>query len=120
MGGKEKRKLKKAQTIKTVEDENVIIEKAVKEMQKGRSQKEQRIFDIIKNANMVKGTSKSEQVIINKKTVKCKTCLKLIEEDSKFCSHCGKSTEELVICPCCGAKNFPKAKTCCVCKSSLD
>ena len=67
------------------------------------------------------GKERAEEIIsINSaKTKKCKNCGTYIEEDAKFCSKCGKSTEELVICACCGAKNFPTAKTCCVCKSDL-
>ena len=54
-----------------------------------------------------------------KKTKKCAQCGVTLAEDAKFCSKCGRSTEELVVCPCCGAKNFPNAQTCCVCKSNL-
>lgn len=84
-------------------------------------------YDSSKSVNEIKtnkpvvGKEGAEAVIsiANKKTKKCVHCGELISEDAKFCSKCGKSTQELVICPCCGAKNFPTAKTCCVCKSEL-
>ena len=78
----------------------------------------------LKNLNNHKvkvGKEKAEGVLnyANIKTKVCKNCGVFIEEDAKFCSKCGKSTEELVVCACCGAKNFSDAKKCCVCKSDL-
>lgn len=78
----------------------------------------------LKGLNKVRGKSSKEStkdvVLPNeKKTKECKSCGAVVKEDAKFCSNCGKSTEELIVCPCCGAKNFPSSKTCCVCKSDL-
>ena len=51
---------------------------------------------------------------------KCSTCGEPLAEGAKYCFKCGKSTEELKVCACCGAKNFANAEICCVCKSRLD
>lgn len=96
------------------------IDYFIKEQMRRRQEKENKIADILKNAKAVAGKAYSEPVISMKvATKKCSKCNSIIDEDAKFCSHCGASTTELLICPCCGAKNFPSANTCCVCKSEL-
>lgn len=58
---------------------------------------------------------------ITKKPKKvCKYCNTSLNEKAKFCYNCGKSTEEYIVCPCCGAKNFSDATECLLCHGKLD
>ena len=50
----------------------------------------------------------------------CKYCNTALEMVAKFCYNCGKSTEEYITCPCCGAKNFSDAQECILCHSKLN
>jgi len=97
-----------------VDDE--LIDELIDKIDKRKKQKRNnRIIEIFKTAGIVEKADEKKNVF-NKK---CNYCGEELEKDSKFCNKCGKSTEELRICPCCGAKNFPNSTTCCVCKSKF-
>ena len=91
-------------------------------VQPKKQKKRERVAEILGYTNMTIGHEKPKQVLDIKtsKTKKCTQCGPLLETDAKFCSKCGKSTDELLVCACCGAKNFPTAQVCCVCKSNLN
>ena len=62
-----------------------------------------------------------EVEVVEKRPKKyCKYCNTALEMVAKFCYNCGKSTEEYISCPCCGAKNFSDATECLLCHSKLN
>lgn len=99
-----------------------FIDGMIDKIEKRKKQKKrERVAEILNQATMTVGQANSAPIlnIKPKKIKKCSQCGNSLAEDAKFCSKCGKSTEELIVCDCCGAKNFPNAQTCCVCKSKL-
>lgn len=99
-----------------------FIDGMIDKIEKRKKQKKrERVAEILNHATMTVGQEQSSRIlnVSTKKTKKCAQCGTSLTEDAKFCSKCGRSAEELVVCPCCGAKNFPTAKSCCVCKSNL-
>lgn len=99
-----------------------FIDGMIDKIEKRKKQKKrERVAEILNHATMTVGQEQSTRIlnVSPKKTKKCAQCGASLSEDAKFCSKCGRSTEELIICACCGAKNFPSAKVCCVCKSNL-
>lgn len=88
-----------------------------------KQKKNNRIVEILTSAGVATGaeeTSSNKKSKIAVSSRKCSQCGEPLAEEAKFCFKCGKSTDELKICACCGAKNFAVAEMCCVCKSKLD
>jgi len=118
---KQEPKIEEAKTQPEITDEFIdgMIDKIEK---RKRQKKRERVAEILGYATMTVSQEEPKQVISvkNAKTKKCNQCGAMLEDDAKFCSKCGKSTDELIVCPCCGAKNFPSSQVCCVCKSNLN
>lgn len=98
-----------------------FIDGVIEKIEKRKKQKKRdRLAEILNQADITFGQEKSSAILNIKPTKKCSSCKAELQADAKFCSKCGASTEGLKTCPCCGAKNFPTASACCVCKSLLD
>lgn len=121
----------KNKNVKTViQDELEINDELVDSLiEKINTRKKQKRNDKIAEILSKAGVSvKPEDIAVSEpkakktkvSTKKCSTCGEPLAEGAKYCFKCGKSTEELKTCACCGAKNFANAEICCVCKSKLD
>ena len=98
-----------------------FIDGVIEKIEKRKKQKKRdKLAELLTQADVTFGQEKSSGILNIKPTKKCSSCGASLNADAKFCSKCGASTESLKICPCCGAKNFPTANACCVCKSVLD
>ena len=98
-----------------------FIDDVIDKIEKRKKQKKRdRLAEILTQADVTFGKEKSSKVLNIKPAKKCATCGNSLNSDAKFCSKCGSLAESLKVCACCGAKNFPNATNCCVCKSSLD
>lgn len=94
-----------------------FVDNLIDKISKRKKQKRNsRIVQILTEA----GFTGTQTITKNVSDKKCKYCGSELTEDAKFCAKCGKSVEELLSCPCCGAKNFNTAEVCCVCKSKLN
>ena len=121
-------KNKKVKTI--IQDEleinDELVDSLIEKINTRKKQKgNDRIAEILSKAGVI---VKPEDIAVsvpkakkNKVSMnKCSTCGEPLAEGAKYCFKCGKSTDELKVCACCGAKNFANAEICCVCKSKLD
>lgn len=117
--------IKPAEPPDPIDDDSIsddFIDGVIEKIEKRKKQKKRdRLAELLSQADVTFGQEKTSTLLNSAKhNKKCSTCGANINTDAIFCSKCGNSVEGFKICPCCGAKNFPKASACCVCKSSLD
>lgn len=70
------------------------------------------------NKGSLQGKESSSEKQVEKEK-NCERCGKKIDSNSNFCKNCGTQVGELIVCPCCGAKNLAGNELCMVCKSKL-
>ena len=98
--------------------DDALVDRLIEKIDKRKNEKKNyRILEILANAGL---TSEMEKPKPKKITKKCPKCQESISDDAKYCPKCGNMIDGLKICVCCGAKNFPNAQNCCLCKSKLD
>ncbi len=101
-------------------DDKVLDNLINKEEQKKKS-KEKKLEELVnKLGGSVEEIKNRESSTPKTPKKHCKYCNTALEEVAKFCYNCGKSTEEYISCPCCGAKNFSDATECLLCHSKLN
>lgn len=112
----QKQEPKMAQPNKDVDDAVLdnIVDTAT---DKKKKSKEKKIEEFVNKLEKEKPASVEVEPKRPKKY--CKYCNTALEMVAKFCYNCGKSTEEYISCPCCGAKNFSDATECLLCHSKL-
>lgn len=99
-------------------DDSVLDNIVGSATEKKKTNKEKKIEELVNKFEKIKPV----EVELEPKRPKkhCKYCNTALEMVAKFCYNCGKSTEEYISCPCCGAKNFSDATECLLCHSKLN
>ena len=99
-------------------DDSVLDNLVNEEKQNKKKDREKKIEEIVSKIAETKPSKTVKEPERPKKY--CKYCNTALEMVAKFCYNCGKSTEEYISCPCCGAKNFSDATECLLCHSKLN